>query len=112
MQTKATDKELLKKILMSFKKDIRRLYPNNLNALVLYGSYARGTAKFESDVDLLLVLNELKSPYREITNTSTLTTDYLLKYGINISLLPTDRERFSKSDLSFYRNVRQEGVLL
>lgn len=107
-----TQTEKILPALYQFKSDMQRLYQNKLSSLILFGSYARGTATELSDIDLLLVLNQMASPYKEIAATSDITTRYFLDYGLNISLVPTTTQRYNEMDLSFYRNVKKEGIAL
>ena len=98
--------------LNKFKSDIQDLYHKKLVSLVLYGSYARGTATELSDIDILLVLKDMDSPYKEISTTSDITINYLLDYNLNISIVPTTEKRLAEDNLSFYRNIKDEGILL
>jgi predicted nucleotidyltransferase len=52
-------KELLKKFVFLLKKE----YRERLVSIVLYGSVARGKAKRESDIDLLIILEDAPSNY-------------------------------------------------
>jgi len=99
-------------LLLQFKSEMEKLYSTKLNAIILYGSYARGTATENSDVDILLVLNQMNSPYKEIGFTSDITAQYLLQYGLNISIVPTQEHHFNESELSFYNNIHKEGIIL
>jgi UTP:GlnB (protein PII) uridylyltransferase len=45
---------------------LRDLYGDRLRQVLLYGSYARGEADEESDIDLLVVLTDMRSPFAEI----------------------------------------------
>ncbi len=80
--------------------------------MVLYGSYARGDHYPGSDIDVLVVINNLESEAREIDTLAGLKTDLLLEYGIYLSTNPVDSEKFEQSRFSFFRNVKREGVLL
>lgn len=40
------------------KKELQRLYGNRLAKVILFGSYARGDFREESDIDFLVVLND------------------------------------------------------
>jgi predicted nucleotidyltransferase len=46
--------------------DLRRLYGDRLRRVLLFGSWARGDAHPESDIDLLVVLDRLDSPWEEL----------------------------------------------
>jgi predicted nucleotidyltransferase len=98
--------------LNKFKSEIQDLYNEKLVSLVLYGSYARGTATKFSDIDILLVLNDMNSPYEEINTTSEITINYLLDNDLNISIVPTTKKRLEEEKLSFYRIIKEEGILL
>jgi predicted nucleotidyltransferase len=47
-------------------RDLRALYGVRLRRLLLFGSWARGDAHPESEVDLLVVLDRVDSPWEEL----------------------------------------------
>lgn len=51
-------------MLEAFKKEIEKLYGKRLKKVILYGSYARGDATEDSDIDLLIVLEGKSNPRR------------------------------------------------
>ena len=56
----------LDKILQEFRQELEKLYGERLIKLVLYGSQARGDAKEDSDIDIMVVLKNPVSPGDEI----------------------------------------------
>jgi uncharacterized protein len=72
-------------LLAELKSGLKGLYSERLRALYLYGSYARGKAGPESDLDVLIVLDQLDSYRAEVDRTSKLASDVSLKYGISVS---------------------------
>ncbi len=46
----------IKEILKEFRTGVEKLYGKKLKNIILYGSWARGDATDESDIDLLIVL--------------------------------------------------------
>lgn len=54
-----------KQILKKFKQKLLARYKDELISLVLFGSVARGTAKKESDIDMLIILKDAPDSYYE-----------------------------------------------
>ena len=42
-------------VLMTFAQDTRRILKSNLSKLIVYGSYARGDYKENSDIDVMIL---------------------------------------------------------
>ena len=86
---------------------------DELESVVLYGSFARGDFDEESDVDLLLCVQcskEALAPLR--ADFIKLASDLSLEYGVEVSLSLTDAATFHryKQDLPYYENVEREGI--
>ncbi len=89
----------------------RAAFGDRLHRLVLYGSYARGDAGDDSDVDVLVVLEDSHdSSDRERAH--EVMHRLREEYGERVSPLVTSRERFDTYNQPLYRNVREEGELL
>ena len=56
----------IKEAIEEFKKEVKKLYGERLKRIILYGSYARGSATEDSDIDLLIVLEGKVKPGEEI----------------------------------------------
>ncbi|MFC5412759.1 nucleotidyltransferase domain-containing protein [Larkinella bovis] len=98
-------------LLASFKKEAQRLYQDRLAALYLFGSYARGDAGDDSDVDILVVLNdETISPFQEIEAMGDFTFELELAHEKPIQVIPTTKRQFNKLSSPLYYNVKREGA--
>ena len=97
-------------IIVEFKNEIKKIYENRLDKIILYGSWARGTATVDSDIDLLVVLKGKISPGREIDRMIDCITDLNLKYDTLISVVPVSTETYNTLDTPLLLNVRGEGI--
>ena len=100
----------LKLILDEFKTELRRLYGDRLKDIILYGSYARGDARDESDIDVMVVLRDMVTPGREIDRMIDMITDLNLKYGVLLAVVPVSEEKFLRVNSPLLLNVRREGI--
>jgi len=107
-----TNSGLLKESLAKVRNFSESLFGKKLEAVILFGSYARGDYDDESDVDILVVAdieaNNL-TPYR--LRFSHFGTELDLTYGVFHSITLKDKATFErwKDSLPFYKNVIKEG---
>jgi len=108
-----TDNEQINESLAKVKNFSQSLFGKKLEAVILFGSYARGDFDDESDVDIMIVAdvdaNNL-TPYR--LQLSRFGTELDLTYGVFHSFTLQDKITFErwKNTLPFYRNVVKEGI--
>lgn len=113
MKTQIPGKSLvISNYLAEFKKIANEHFGEQLKYLILYGSYARGDFRENSDIDVLVVLDHIESEMKVIEKLAALKTDLILQHDQYLSTNPVSTEKFENSDLSFFRNVKREGVLL
>lgn len=109
----ATINPKIEPIVREFKQELQKLYGDRLADLVLFGSYARGDYDDESDIDLMVLLNDDEiSTFTEIRRISPLTSDFILKYSYAISALPVPTQRYYQSFGPVYQNARREGFFV
>lgn len=100
----------LKQILDEVTEALKNLYQNNLVEIILYGSYARRDYDEHSDIDLLVVLNEIKSVGEEIDKMVNAIYDINLKYNTLVSVVPISYKNYKKINSPLLLNVRKEGI--
>ena len=96
--------------LADLKAGLVALYGNNLRHLVLYGSYARGSARPGSDLDVAAVLDDFERPWPVIDRTGGLVAELSLKHGITISLIPVRRSDWERQRTLLAKSLHREGV--
>ena len=102
------DKAVISK---AVKAQLQLLYGDRLVKVILYGSYARGDFRDDSDIDFLVVLKDDEIEVgRELRFMSEYFSPLSQDFNIYISRHPTSLERFEHSNFLFYRNIRREGV--
>ena len=98
--------------LRELKQRLDRLYGDRLSGLYLYGSYARGAAHADSDIDVLVVLHGSVQPGAEIAHMGRIVADICLERDLLISVFPVSTAALRERSSPLFANVRREGVLL
>lgn len=87
-------------------------YQSQFKGLILYGSMARDQARSDSDIDLLVLLNQPIDYFRELRAIIELLYPIQLESDQLISAKPASWDSFEAGDMPLYRNVKREGVLV
>jgi len=89
--------------------ELRRLYGPKLHELILYGSWARGDARPDSDIDFLVVLDSFEDYITELRRLVKVSSALTMKYNIYVSTQPISLEEYSQGRESFVLEVQKEG---
>jgi len=76
----------------------------------MFGSFARGEQTNESDLDVLIVLDQVPDYSEEIDRTSPLISKVSLEHGISISRVFCSEKQWREDQTLFFQNVRDEAV--
>ena len=100
-------------ILDLLKKDLFDHFGSEIEQIFLYGSYARGDHREDSDVDVMILLR--KNPTVVDENfVNDLSFDYMYHYEFFFSIMLQSKELFNRV-IDFYplfASIGREGVLL
>jgi predicted nucleotidyltransferase len=99
-------------ILNPIKLYCQREYGDRLDCLILFGSQARGEANLDSDVDLLIVLQDPVMISQEMQKTSLFIANFCLENNLVISRIFLPKLRFENENSPLLRNIRREGIIL
>ncbi|MDF9831226.1 nucleotidyltransferase domain-containing protein [Parabacteroides sp. PF5-6] len=99
-------------IVQTVRKIIRRTAPDA--TIILYGSEARGEARANSDIDLLILLNKDKLSILDKDEIRYPIYELELETGVHVSpLIYTQKEWANRPfKTPFYINVMKEGIML
>ena len=99
-------------LLQQIKNCLGNAYHERLKGVVLYGSEARGTQKNDSDIDLLVLLDEIVDYGLDMEKGLDAVYPLSLELGRRISAKPVAASEYSRFDCPLYHAAHIEGVVL
>ena len=102
-------------VLMTFAQGTREILKSNLSKLIVYGTYARGDYKENSDIDVMILTPLSKEEIEKIENDIfNLAFDLELESGIVINPVLENETHYKYwlGALPFYNNVEREGIVI
>ncbi|MEM9005420.1 MAG: nucleotidyltransferase domain-containing protein, partial [Cyanobacteria bacterium P01_F01_bin.86] len=82
-----SSKTAIQGLLTELRDRLKAIYGERLYKMLLFGSYARGEARPDSDIDVLVVLKGEVNPGLEVANISGLLSELSLAHEKVISCL-------------------------
>ena len=104
--------ERIKQLIDQVKEYLINMYGEKIRDVILYGSHARDEATKDSDIDILVLVDETLNPSEVRKTLSELLFDILLEKGELISVIPLPKNFFENYNYPFILNVKKEGVRL
>ena len=107
--------QAMQSLINQYITEIKKIYGVHLSNVILYGSYARGDFRPDSDVDIMILLDmsdlDLKAYSRQL---SYMTYDFNLDNDLDIKPIAKSETHFKKwvANYPFYANIQKEGVVL
>lgn len=102
-------------LLKQYVNKIKAIYGSHLKTVILYGSYARGDYREDSDIDIMILLNitdlEIENYGHKL---SDMTYDFNMDHDVDIKPIAKydGHFRYWLKAYPFYANVEREGIKL
>lgn len=101
-----TRKELLEEI----RSRLSAAHGRRLRGLVLYGSEARGDARPDSDIDVLVLLKGPVAYLRDLRTNIAALYSLVLEMERPIHAKPVDVDHYEAGEFPLYQSAKAEGV--
>lgn len=97
-------------LMTEIKSGLDRTYGERLKGVYLFGSRARGEGDPDSDVDVLVVLDEVSHYYGELERTAELVSTLSLRYDVSISRVFLPLAEWREGEGPFVLTAREDAV--
>ena len=102
-------------VLQRFVMEMRGMFGESLKKIILYGSYARGDNRNDSDIDIMILTALSDNEIRKIEDKA-----YDIAFGFevsdkvhtNVNIRNEDHFNYWLGALLYYDNIEREGILL
>ncbi|MCK4293644.1 MAG: nucleotidyltransferase domain-containing protein [Planctomycetes bacterium] len=102
--------ERINNLVNRIKAYLLKTYGQKIRKVILYGSYVRGQATRDSDIDILVLVDESLNPFEIRESLSDLLFDILLEEGELVSVIAVPEDFFENYNSPFMLNIKKEGV--
>ena len=101
-------------IINEFLEMIIPIFGDKLKKVILYGSYARGDFLTDSDIDIIILVDETAESIKKYdSDLVDIDVELNLKHDVVLSTIVQDICIFNRYShvLPFYANIQKEGVI-
>jgi predicted nucleotidyltransferase len=106
------EQKQLRRILQLLRKELNVALGERVEKIILYGSQARGEARDDSDIDVLIVLKDDFKYGVMLRKTSKIVARLSLENDVVISRAFATRQQYEQSKMPFLMNIRRDGIAI
>jgi len=92
------------------RESLQRTYGDRLRGVYLYGSAARDQLTPDSDIDIAVILDEIRSRFAEHERTGDLASQISLDNNTVVTFLLITQADFDEGLFTIHRVIKREGV--
>ena len=97
-------------VLTELREGLGRIYAARLKGVFLIGSYARGEQTDGSDLDVVIILDNIGRYGEELERTGELASNLSLRAGVSISRVIVSERDWTGGDTPFLHHAKAEAV--
>lgn len=101
-----------REMLAEIKRCLQAAHGDRLKGVILYGSEARGDARTDSDIDILVLLDDPVDVGEELMRNIKSLHPVSDRTDRHISTYPVSARKYETYDCPLFRQVHKEGVPL
>ena len=105
-------RERLLTLLAEVRRELEMIYCDRLAGVYLYGSYARGEANEDSDIDIAVVLRGDVSPWKERALISDALGEISLRENCLLTAIYVPEEDWKRARYAVHRSIRRDGIAI
>lgn len=104
---------IVTEIIVELKENLQNILGDNLNKIILYGSYSRLDYSNESDIDFIVLTDSNNSELIDLNEKiNSMVVNLSLKYNIVLSVILKNSSQFYSYTglLPYYSNIVAQGI--
>ena len=104
--------KIMQDLIKQYVEEVKKIYGSHVRQIILYGSYARGDFRPDSDVDIMILVDmsdlELKAYAQQL---SYMTYDFNMDHDTDIKPIAKSEAHFNKwiVNYPFYSNIHYDS---
>jgi len=102
--------EKITQVVNQVKEYLIKKYGDKIREIILFGSHVKGEATKDSDIDILVLIDDSIDPFEMRRSLSDFLFDILLEYGELVSVIVLPERFFENYNYPFILNVKREGL--
>jgi predicted nucleotidyltransferase len=102
----------IKSLINQIKIHLSKMYGVGIKSVILYGSYVRNEQTKDSDIDVLVVVDQSLNPIEVRESLSDLLFDILLEEKELVSVIVVPENHFENYNSPLNLNIKKEGLMV